>query len=195
MWGGLMSITIYTAQRMSGRMCDEMLREAEMLKRVLNNYGFKVLNPVIEEGIEDIHEPLENVHPGDLFKFWKRDKEMIRESDILIDYLTMNKSDGSNKEVAYSRFCLWKPTIRVWEGAGALISRIEDDIVVSYLTEAVDIINEKWNTKEKLGLWRKEMLERSFPKWIKYQHDLIDRYEIDPMILEKLAYKSVLGGL
>lgn len=171
-------IAAYTCQRMTGRYCDEMLREAEMLKRVLNNYGIRILNPVLEEGIPDTHELLDNVHPGKLEEFWRRDKEMIRESDIVIDYMTMNKSDGSNKEVAYNRFCLWKPTIRVWDGGGGLISRIEDDIFVTTIVEAVTVANEKWGTYEKLKEWRIEMLNRCYPKWIGYQNELLKRYGI-----------------
>lgn len=172
-------IKVYTCQRMTGRFCDEMLRESEMLQRVLTNYEISILNPVLEEGIPDTHEMLDNVHPGKLADFWKRDKEMIRESDVVLDYLTMNKSDGSNKEVAYNRFCLWKPTVRIWDGAGGLISRIEDDIVVPTLLDAINLINEKWGTYEKLGTWRKEMLERCYPRWAAYQRQLQIRYNME----------------
>lgn len=167
---------------MTGRYCDEMLREAEMLQRVLTNYNIRILNPVLEEGIPDVHELLDNVHPGKLSEFWRRDKEMIRESDVVIDYLTMNKSDGSNKEVGYNRFCLWKPTIRVWDGAGGLISRLEDDVVVPNLLDAVTLIQEKWGTYEKLGQWRAEMLQRCYPKWVEYQRSLLVRYGIEAVV-------------
>jgi hypothetical protein len=101
---------------------------------------------------------------------------MIREADVLLDYKTQNMSDGSNKEVGYNRFCLWKPTVRVWTGKGALISRIEDDLVIPTLAEAMDIINEKWGTYEKLGVWREEMWNRCYKKWYSYQMELMDRY-------------------
>lgn len=179
-------IKAYTCQRMTGRYCDEMLREAEMLKRILTNYEISILNPVLEEGIPDVHELLDNVHPGKLAEFWRRDKEMIREADIVIDYMTMNKSDGSNKEVAYNRFCLWKPTVRVWDGAGGLISRLEDDIVVPNILNAVTLINEKWGTYEKLGQWRTEMLERCYPKWLDYQQELIERYSMNTTLITYL---------
>lgn len=169
-------ISIYTCQRMTGRYCDEMRNEAEMLKRTLDNYGFDILNPVLEEGVPNEHVLLENVPAETLERYWRRDKEMIRESDIVIDYMTQNKSDGSNKEVGYNRFCLWKPTVRIWDGPGGLISRIEDDIVVEKLSEALNIINAKWGTYEKLGQWRHEMWNRCFPKWYNYQMELMDRY-------------------
>lgn len=189
-------ISAYTCQRMTGRYCDEMLREAEMLQRVLTNYNIRILNPVLEEGIPDVHEVLDNVHPGKLEQFWRRDKEMIRESDIVIDYMTMNKSDGSNKEVAYNRFCLWKPTVRVWDGAGGLISRLEDDIMVPTLIDAVKVIDEKWGTYEKLAEWRKVMLTRCYPKWMEYQKSLLERYHMDPNTFINFEFPQIeYGGL
>jgi hypothetical protein len=170
------NISVYTSQRMTGRMCDEMLEEANMLMYVLESRGMQILNPVLEENPPNLHVLLENVPQERLEHFWKRDKEMIRDSDVLLDYMTMNKSDGSNKEVGYNRFCLWKPTVRVWNGAGGFISRIEDDIVVPTLEEALDIIEEKWSTYTKLGEWRKKMLFKSFPKWLAYQERLLERY-------------------
>ena len=172
-------VSIYTCQRMTGRFCDEMRQEADMLVRVLDNYGFKVLNPVIEESVPYKHELLENVNSTKLETYWRRDKEMIRESDILLDYRTQNASDGSNNEVAYSRWCLWKPTVRVWEGKGALISRIEDDLVVPDLLGAMALISDKWGTYEKLGAWRDEMMDRCYKKWIDYQVGLDRRYHPD----------------
>ncbi len=180
------AIKIYSAVRMTGRFCDELLRESEMLVRVGNNYGFTILNPVLEESIPDEHKILENVPQETLERFWLRDKEMIRESDVLIDYCTNNKSDGANKELAYNRFCLWKPTIRVWEGPGALISKIEDDIVVSSYIEALQIVRECWGSYEKLKEWRMGMLESSYPRWKEYQQELLNRYNISPAFLTNL---------
>lgn len=183
-------IKAYTSQRMTGRYCDEMLVEAQMLVRVLGNYGIKALNPVLEEKISNEHVLLPNVPEETLARFWKRDKEMIRESDILIDYLTQNMSDGSNNEVGYNRWCLWKPTIRVWNGKGALISRMEDDMVVPNLIDAIGLITEKFGTYEKLKAWRIEMLSRSYPKWSEHQKDLMVRYSItDEELSNALCYR------
>jgi hypothetical protein len=171
-------IKAYTSQRMTGRYCDEMLVEAQMLVRVLGNYGITALNPVLEEHIPNEHIVLPHVSSETLERYWQRDKEMIREADILIDYKTQNLSDGSNKEVGYSRWCLWKPTIRVWDGKGALISRIEDDLVVPNLLDAISVINERWGDYEKLGKWRMDMLQKSYPAWAMHQRELLARYGI-----------------
>lgn len=172
-------ITIYTCQKMSGRYKDEMIREAEYLVRHLNNYGFQVLNPVLAEKVEDVHELLQNVQPALLAHYWQRDKEMIREADIILDYCTEGKSDGTNKEVGYARYCLWKPVVRVWPGPGGLISRLEDDVVVNSLIEAIQVIQLDWGTYEKLGAWREAMWRRSFSKWMGYQRELRTRYGMD----------------
>lgn len=190
-------IKAYTCQSMTGRMCDEMIVEARMLERVLSNYNIQILNPVLAEleFIPNEHITLPNVPPDMLEKFWKMDKRMIRESDIVIDYKTQNKSDGSNNEVAYNRFGLWKPTIRVWDGPGALISRMEHDVIVPTLQDAMNVIHERFGTYEKLGVWRKEMVERSFPKWLQYQNELCERYSMDFRFHDPGLYKiQSLGG-
>jgi hypothetical protein len=177
-------IAAYTCQGMTGKMCDEMIVEARMLERTLNNHGIRILNPVLAElaYIPNEHIMLPNVAPEILEKFWHADKEMIREADVLIDYKTHNKSDGSNNEVGYSRFCLWKPTIRVWEGPGALISRMEHDIIVPSLVEAIEMINERWGTYEKLGKWRTEMLKDKYPRWLAHQRELQERYGMEKIL-------------
>lgn len=181
-------ISAYTCQAMTGRMCDEMIVEARMLERMLGNHGIRLLNPVLAElaYIPNEHVTLPNVSPELLEQFWKSDKKMIREADVVLDYMTHNKSDGSNNEIGYNRFCLWKPTVRVWNGPGALISRMEYEVIVPTLLEAVQVIQEKWGTYEKLGQWREEMLRRSFPKWLDYQQELIERYSMNPTLLTYL---------
>jgi hypothetical protein len=177
-------IKAYTCQTMTGRMCDEMIVEARMLERVLGNYKIEILNPVLAEldFIPNEHVTLPNVPPDILEKFWHMDKQMIRDADILIDYKTQNRSDGSNNEVGYNRFCLWKPTIRIWDGPGALISRMEHDLIVPNLLEAMELIKEKFGTYEQLGKWRTEMLERSYPAWVTYQRELQTRYGMKEII-------------
>jgi hypothetical protein len=177
-------ITAYTCQTMTGRMCDEMIVEARMLERTLNNHGIRILNPVLAElaYIPNEHILLPNVPAGILEKFWHADKEMIREADVVIDYKTHNRSDGSNNEVGYNRFCLWKPTIRVWEGPGALISRMEHDVMVPSLIEAIELINAQWGTYEKLGKWRTEMLKEKYPRWLAHQRELQKRYGMEEIL-------------
>jgi len=183
-------IKAYTCQTMTGRFCDEMIVEARMLERVLGNHNIEILNPVLSElaFIPNEHIVLPTVPTAQLEEFWRMDKRLIREADIVIDYKTQNKSDGSNNEVAYNRFGLWKPTIRVWEGPGALISRMEHDDIVPTLNDAMNVIHEKYDTYEKLGAWRIAMLERSFPKWLAHQNELLARYGIDKHLLDTMVH-------
>jgi len=171
-------IKVYTAVRMTGRYMDEMRLEAEMLSRALANYGFECVSPVLEENIPYLHEILANVPPERLEMYWKRDKQLIRECDVLLDYKTQNKSDGANKELGYARWCLWKPVVRVWEGQGALISRMEDDQVVGSLPEALDLIGALYGHYDKLRAWRQGMLDRCFGNWLAYQHGMNERYGV-----------------
>lgn len=170
------AIKIYTAQRMTGRFMDELVVEAHLLTRVLANYGFVALNPVLEEKIPSKHEILPIGEVETLTRYWNRDKEMIREADILLDYETINQSDGVNMELGYARWCLWKPTVRVWSGLGGSISRLEHDLVTPTLTEALQNIQTRWGSYEKLATWRVDIWERSFPRWLSYQQSINERY-------------------
>jgi hypothetical protein len=169
-------IKIYHSMRMTGRMCDELVNEAHMLVRASQEYGFIALNPVIEEKVKFAHVPL-NASPERLEEYWKRDKAMIREADIVLDYATHNQSDGANKEIGYSRWCLWKPTVRVWSNPGGMISKLEDDLVVPTLGEAMQLIVEQWGTYPKLSAWRKEMWERCHKPWLEEQEKMNRRYQ------------------
>lgn len=169
-------IKIYTAQKMTGRYYDEMLREAEYLVRSISERGWKALNPVVEEKVPDTHEILYQSSHETLEKYWRRDKEMLRESDIVLDYKSCNTSDGVNVEVGYGRWCLWKPTIRVWPGAPINISRLEVDLVCENLEEAINAIESNWGDYKKLGLWRDNLLDRSFKGWLEEQNKINIRY-------------------
>lgn len=170
-------IKIYTCVRMTGRFMDEMVIEAQMLKRTLENHGFECFSPVLEENIPSVHEILSGVPQEQLTRYWKRDKEMIRDADIVLDYHTMNKSDGANKELGYARYCLWKPVVRVWNAQGALISRMEDDEVVPTLNYALNLIIERWGTYDLLNKWHKNIWDSHFRKWLDYHMLMKERYQ------------------
>jgi len=169
-------IKIYTAVRMTGRMCDEMVQEAEMLTRTLNQHGYIALSPVLEEKIPYVNQILPSLDQATLERYWRRDKELIREADLVLDYNTGNLSDGAIQEIGYSRYCLWKPTVRVVPRPGFLISRLEDDIVVDSLGEAMLVIRERFGSYPQLKVWREEMWQRSYYKWFNYQMDMNRRY-------------------
>lgn len=183
-----MSIKIYVAVRMTGRYCDEVRQESDMLVRVLQNYGLEPLSPVIEENIPYVHELLHANDQATLERYWKRDKEMLRESDIMLDYMSCNTSDGVGKELGYTRYCLWKPTIRVYPGLRCAISKLEDDAVVESLNEAIDVITRRFGSYEKLRMWRQAMWDRSFISWLTEQLDMNSRYGAKP---ESISWQEI----
>src|SRR5688572_10759811 len=161
-------VKVYIAQRMSGRMQDEMRKDADMLVRALDNHGFIGLSPVIEESIPYVHEPLEQTSEEQLLRFWRRDKELLKDADLLLDYMSCNQSDGVSKEIGLMRFCYWKPVLRVWPNAPKInISQIEDDVIVPTLVEALAVMKARWGDYESLGEWRKAMLDRCFNEWLR----------------------------
>ena len=172
-------LKVYVAHAMTGKMQDELRREAELTTRVLENYGFEVLDPIIAEGVPDIHEPLTQVSQAQLADHWKRDKEMIREADILLDYMGCNKSDGVAKELGYARWCLWKPVVRVFPNCSINISRLEDDCITDNLQDAVGVMLNRFGSYEKLRVWRQDIWDRSFAVWLHEQEKMNRRYGVN----------------
>jgi len=105
--------------------------------------------------------------------FWPRDKEMIREANLVFDMSPGMNSEGVKHELGYARYNLWKPVVRVFP-TGKLpikssVAWYEDDIVVDSLIEAVEYSLRVHGTKFKRIRWRLKMLNRSLLKWIWYQ--------------------------
>lgn len=180
-------IKVYVAHRMTGRFCDELVAEALLTKRVLENYGFEILDPILSENVQNVHEVLTQVDEAQLKRYWKRDKEMIREADILLDYMACNKSDGVAKELGYARYCLWKPVVRVFPSLGLSISRLEDDVIVETLTDAVGVMINRFGTYDLLRRWRQEMWNRCYGPWLDEQLRMNDRYGVSYFITPELV--------
>lgn len=176
------TIKIYVAHRMTARYMDDSVREAEFTTRTLNTYGFLALDPIVQEHIPDVHEILTQVSPEQLYGRWQEDKAAMKEADVMLDFMGCNLSDGVNVETGYVRFGLWKPVIRVWPGCPLNISWLEYDHIVPDIFTAMEVIQDNYGTYEKLGVWRKAMLERSLGPWLTEQHKMNGRYGIHPNI-------------
>lgn len=179
-------IKVYVAHRMTGRYQDELVQEAMLTKRALENYGFEVLDPIVAENVANIHEPLTQVDASQLERYWRRDKEMIREADILLDFMSCNKSDGVAKELGYARWCLWKPVVRVFPNLGFSISRIEDDVIVENLPDAIGVMINRFGSYEKLKAWRQDIWNKCFSKWMYEQLKMNDRYGVSYFLAPSL---------
>lgn len=171
-------IKVYVCHRMTGRFQDELVQEAQYTTRYLENHGFEVLDPIITEEIKNVHEPLAQLDEALLRSRWAKDKEQIKDADIVLDYMACNKSDGVAKELGYARFCLWKPVVRVFPNLGLSISRLEDDVIVDNMTDAVSVIQTRFGTYDLLRNWRREMWDRCYFKWLEEQIKMNDRYSL-----------------
>lgn len=159
----------YVAHKMTGRYCDELYQEAQMTTRMLINYGFDVLDPIIIEEIPNRRVLLEQLDANKLAKHWKRDKECLQDCHMVLDYKSSNMSDGVGVELGLARFCYFKPVFRVFPNAGICISRIEYDQVFESLLDAVVVMMMDYGTMKKLLMWRINMLILSLPQWIGLQ--------------------------
>lgn len=164
---------VYVALKMSYRYQDELVMEAEKMCRILRNYGFDPLHPVITENVEPIHEILVTDKKETLEKHWRRDKKDIQDAHIILDDRSCNKSDGVGVELGLSRFCYYKPVVRIFPDAGICISALEYDHIFDNAIDAVIFMNIHYGTRWKLLKWRLTMLGRSLPKWIWLQTKFI----------------------
>lgn len=162
-------LRVYVACKMTHRYQDELVMEAEQITRMLKNYGYEVLHPVLIENVERTHELLEQTDAARLEKYWQRDKQCLQECHLVLDDRSCNKSDGVGVELGLTRFCYFKPVVRVFPNAGICISKLEYDNVFDDRAQAVMFMAQTYGTKKQLLIWRLKMLWRSLPKWVWFQ--------------------------
>lgn len=165
-------LKVYCARGMTGRIMEEVVKEAKVQRRILQHHGIQVLDPVLEEGVKPKKKKLISSYYK-MVKYWKRDKQMIRESDIIFDMTPWLKSEGVSHELGYARYFLWKPIIRVyWDGEKPSMSSIayfEDDLIVDSLKEAIEESKERWGTFWKRFWWRYSIYSRCWVKAFWYK--------------------------
>lgn len=160
---------VYVCVKMTDKYMDELVTDAKRITRILNNYGFDVLHPVLIENVPNIHEVLEQTDPSKLDRYWRRDKECLQECHLVLDHKSCNRSDGVGVELGLTRFGYWKPVIRIFPGAGICISRLEYDHIFDNETEGVMFAAAKYGTLRQLLHWRIKMLLNSLPRFISLQ--------------------------
>lgn len=165
-------VKIYTAAKMTGRDQKEMVETAKKNKRIFEAAKITVLDPILEEHVKAEHHLLVD-KPLDILKgYWDRDKQMIRDSHVIVDTTPEAKSEGVAHEIGYARYSLWKPIVRMYaQGAKptSMIAVFEDDLIVHSPEEAAVQINKYWGSFAKRAMWRISMLNRCLLKWIWYQ--------------------------
>lgn len=165
-------IKAYTAGAMTGLTGRELVQRSRQVSKILGTYGIQVLDPVIAEGVKPTNKVTAATY-GQMVRFWKRDKEMIREAHVVIDLTPERKSEGVAHELGYARYFLFKPVVRVYlNGSRPSISSVayfEDDLLVDSLEEAAIKINERWGTWRKRFWWRLALYNRCYISALKYK--------------------------
>ena len=165
-------IKCYTARGMTGRVKEEVVKEATADKEFLEKAGFQVLCPVISEGVKPTQQILISSKKA-MDEYWPRDKQLIREAHVILDMSPHMNSEGVKHELGYARYSLWKPVIRVFP-SGKLplkssVAHFEDDFICDSLLEAVEYAHRIHGTRKKRLKWRLKMLNRCLPKWLWFQ--------------------------
>jgi hypothetical protein len=159
-------IKVYVARSMTGRVKEEVVNEAKTDKTVMESAGFTVLCPVISEEVRPTKEVLLSSRKA-MDQYWPRDKQMIREANILFDMTPERKSEGVAHEIGYARYHLWKPVFRVYRDGklpvASSVAYYEDDFICSSLdeaiAEAIRVHGTKWKRfKWRIGIYRKSWL-------------------------------------
>ncbi len=167
-----MAIRVYTARGMTGRVKEDVVKEALVDKEYLEKAGFEVLDPVTSEGVQPTKERLISSKKA-MDSFWPRDKQMIREAHLIFDMTPQLNSEGCKHEIGYGRYSLWKPVVRIFP-KGQLpfkssIAFYEDDCVVDSLEEAIEYSLRVHGTFLKRLKWRLKLLNRCLPRWVMFQ--------------------------
>lgn len=164
--------TLYLARGMSGRIKSEVVKEAKADVYFFRYYGYKVNCPVEVEQVENTHTKLQ-ASVKEMDAYWKRDKELIRNSNVVLDMTPHLNSEGVKHELGYARYCLWKPVVRIFpkhkKPPIANVAFYEDDYITEYLEDAAFKIDQWFGSRHKRFVWRLKMLNKSLPKWIGQQ--------------------------
>ncbi len=163
-----MSCIVYIACRMSNRDKTEQVDRAEHVCGVLRLFNLTPISPVLIEGIKRDSGALLNDNKNRLKSFWVRDKYIIRNmAHVVIIDGADEKSFGVEREMAYARWCIWKPCLLVMpKQRGYTVADLEDDCVTESIEQAAELIRKNWGTWFKRFIWRLKMLNRSLPKWV-----------------------------
>lgn len=165
-------IKLYLCRSMTGRIKEDVVMEAKKDKKFFERAGFKVLCPVSEEKVKSTVEIL-MASKETMSLYWARDKQMIREANVILDMTPDRKSEGVAHEIGYARYHLWKPIIRIYQlgnlPAQSSVAYFEDDYLCDSLEEAVEYILRKHGTWFKRLKWRLNLFNRCLLKSLWYK--------------------------
>jgi len=162
---------VYVACKMTGRSKVEQVVRAKYMCAILHAYGLEAISPVIEENVEPEDKPLSQMSEQELYKNWSRDKEiMVNESHVVLLDGNDEGSIGMSREYGFNRYCLWKPTVTLWNhDRGITVADFEDDSIFMSAHEAAAYIAFRYGSRWNRWKWRAKMLYRTLPKFIERQ--------------------------
>jgi hypothetical protein len=164
-------VRVYAAMPMTGYDRAHMVKRSRELIAIGAEYGVTVISPVIEENVPEMHGHLHTNDEMQLYTFWKRDKQLIRNRDgkgahvVLIDRAD-KKSLGCEREYGLNRFYLWKPTVSLMPNRGYSIARLEDDRIFESERDAFKFIATHYGTHMQRIKWRCALLTRTLPGFV-----------------------------
>lgn len=165
-------LKVYVARAMTGLPANEVVALAAEQKAFLEACGYEVLCPVISENVKAVKKPIQSTKKM-MDTYWARDKQMIREADIVIVMSPDRASLGCIREYGYARYHLQKKVITVFpegnlpkEGA---VCYYEDDYVTDSLILAAAEGLRTHNTYWKRLKWKLSVLNKSLIKSIIHQ--------------------------
>jgi len=165
-----MQLSVYLAQKMSNRFCDEMVKEARKIRNIFKKEGIRVVSPVLEERIPCVHRKLDYVTKAKLLKEWDLDKHdrIRRRAHIVYNANGDMHSNGVTIERGWARWYLWRPVVTFIPKAKYFfsITDIEEDSVQHSHRTAARFIRMKWGTRRKWLAFKIPHLLFGVPKFI-----------------------------
>jgi hypothetical protein len=147
-------IKVYLAQAMTFLSKKEVYEQDRKASTILRSYGIEVLSPVEKEKVEASDEKLIQQSESEFKKYWKDDKQMIRDAHVLLDISGYSTSEGVRHEIGYARYALFMPIVRIHPKLGLSVARFEDDQIVKTVEEAAQLIVSEYGTRWLRMKWR-----------------------------------------
>jgi hypothetical protein len=154
---------------MTHRIKEAVVAEAKADRDFFEKAGLIVLDPVEEEQVKPTKEKLIASRKA-VEKYWVRDKYLIRQAHVVLDMTPHMKSFGTEKELGYARYHLWKKVIRVFPKdqmpVASCVAYLEDDEVVDSREMALESILRTHETLWDRLKWRASIYRRCYLKAI-----------------------------
>jgi hypothetical protein len=166
-WFNAINVRVYAAQQMTGVKQCVIYRRNWYCTNVLQKYCITVLSPVTEEGVKASNRKMDQPSQTQLAMYWRKDKFLIKNSHVLLDITGPSKSQGLLHEIGLSRYFLFKPIVRVMKLKGPSIAIEEDDLCVSTVEEAANLIIKEFGTPWKRLKWKFKLFFRCILPYLK----------------------------